>query len=532
MSCEGGIACRLSEEPRSVTECQGSCDPYEHEEIIKNEINDIVNDNTRPDEENSTSQKIIETEVFLKENSQIDDPSNVDGDKSNAILTPDDENAEEPVKDIQIPINNEGENITVLLADEDIEENITNIVNKSDSVPEVENENTTMIQSVEVSSEVELESYNEIYPNTLPKTNVKTKNLSTTIELDEDETNETDENLNSYLKDSNRNEQTTSLPMNLNISSTIQSISIASTNNGVTSISSKNSNSGFSEVVTEGKQELRPNVIDTGIVLEYDFMVPAQREPDTDTPDVSASDMTMEEVDEITANISSLAQNSTATGINNEIENKIEKSNRDSISTGSTVDTGTFSFVVPETDIAPTETDVPILSNLTTSKVQLNELNSTENNRSEPEYDYNRNGLEYEYDSLDEDEYEYDDFTNIENEPTTALPRPQGIVEDKINVEDFEIVELIQNPIRENRKQRKNRRNGRRNKSRRRNRKNRKNKRKLVVHEGEDAISMLNEIFNENIKRREEIIRNVNSVTIVPFYSWNVGDWTNVSIQI
>ena len=214
--------------------------------------------------------------------------------------------------------------------------------------------------------------------------------------------------------------------------------------------------------------------IDTGIVLEYDFMVPGIVEEKVDAVDTVVPEKTL----------------------NDSMDSRIKEKFLNSTEYES----------VNATDSSPSPANSTVL-------YDSDHANSSENAND----DY-----AYEYDDIENyDEYEYDDYIPEDNHvSSTEASRPVGIVEDKINVEDFAIVEVVKVPRR--------RKNGRKN----RKRKNRKGKKKkLVFHEGEEAISILNEILEEsrlNTEKRQEIL-DVDAESIEPLYNWNVGQWSNVS---
>ncbi|KAK7069503.1 Adamts12p, partial [Halocaridina rubra] len=86
--------------------------------------------------------------------------------------------------------------------------------------------------------------------------------------------------------------------------------------------------------------------------------------------------------------------------------------------------------------------------------------------------------------------------------------RPDGIIEDKINMEDFEVIEVIEMPA-----------DG----------KIKKDKKKVLIHTGEEAVDVLHDLAEEQAMKRMTTTQEPDK--LMPDYQWVIGEWTKCSVE-
>lgn len=253
----------------------------------------------------------------------------------------------------------------------------------------------------------------------------------------------------------------------------------------------------FSSTTSPPSDALPTERIDTGIVLEYDFMVPSLEESESKTTNDSL---------ETKSEDSSVTPPPATSNVTENIKTNLSFHDNKISDEGISI-----------------TSEKPAIHEAKLSADKDADFSSRENMIDDTYDEYDYDPLDDEYTSL-YDEYEYDDYVDGEQ---LKEDRPDGIAEDKIDIDGFEIVELVQVPI----KGRKHRRHRDRSRGNRHNRnKKKKRRQKVVVHEGEAAIAILNEIIQDNVKRKPA--ENIRADTIVPVYSWNVGNWNEVRLLV
>lgn len=86
--------------------------------------------------------------------------------------------------------------------------------------------------------------------------------------------------------------------------------------------------------------------------------------------------------------------------------------------------------------------------------------------------------------------------------------RPSGIIEDKINMEDFEVIEVIEVKAEGKRK---------------------KDKKKVLIHTGEEAVNVLYDLAEEQAAKR--ISTTPTPKEQGPLYTWLVGEWSECTAE-
>ena len=150
----------------------------------------------------------------------------------------------------------------------------------------------------------------------------------------------------------------------------------------------------------------------------------------------------------------------------------------------------------------------------------MKSANDTVQEKSNEILDYN----DYEDYYYDDSYYEYKGesaLTKANSSTEKPVERPVGIIEDKIDVEDIQVIEIKLRKNKKNKKQR--------------HKKIEKDKiKKVKIHTGADAIKVLNKITKKaNKKKKTEKDRKI-SVTktesFIPIYKWAIGTWSEVSV--
>ena len=513
VSCEGGIACRLSLEPRSVTECKGACDPY----LLPNSRGTSLADRNQPGHHlvEDEQHEITEMKKILNDSTTSEDIDKMLEQEENVTKLDSEGDAEtnlinsRNMKDVKnSSVNGESINFldTMHVNSENVEDSIINLSdrtssgnfsNKShDNVEKVSFTQSTITDDVNLASGITT-AVNDTLKSNGSKviTATKTTNDSSVIRSEIENENKTAKTSNTSAASSDAVSQNSSFDI--------------LEDPGIQNNLKKDQD--FDEIQTQE--------IDTGIVLEYDFMVPANHKSDTlgvgspsDVPSTPKGD-----VIKYQAKVNSM--------INSTTERNASYVDSHEIIVPNTSDANKDT----KNDASPTATSPNLTSSIPTHKIL--DINPTrmavpkDTSITNPEYDYNRNGIEYDYDPIEVDEVDDDNEYDEHESSTTAMPRPSGIIEDKLNIEDFEIIEMISTPERENKKHKK--KHGKV-KGKKYNRNNRNNKRTMIIHEGEEAISLLNEIIGETVDKQEGV-RDFTSTKIGPQYRWSAQKWSNVS---
>lgn len=118
-----------------------------------------------------------------------------------------------------------------------------------------------------------------------------------------------------------------------------------------------------------------------------------------------------------------------------------------------------------------------------------------------------------------EDPSEMDIYTEVEepfeveeylNEEQPEEKRPNETIVDKIDVDDFEVIEIVELPAKGKRK---------------------KKRKKVLLHTGAEAVDVLNELAEEQDAKKTTTPLPDTIVEDEPEYEWNVGHWSEVRIS-
>nr|XP_053646976.1 A disintegrin and metalloproteinase with thrombospondin motifs 7-like [Cherax quadricarinatus] len=99
-----------------------------------------------------------------------------------------------------------------------------------------------------------------------------------------------------------------------------------------------------------------------------------------------------------------------------------------------------------------------------------------------------------------------------EEEVEAEEQRPDGIIEDKINVDDFEVIEILELPPKTNGK---------------------KHRKKVLLHSGAKAVDVLYELAEEQAAKKAAttFLPNNSLDNMVPKYQWNISNWSECSVE-
>ncbi|XP_018007625.1 uncharacterized protein LOC108665385 [Hyalella azteca] len=553
VSCEGGLACELTSEPRSARECEGPCDA----EIQPPTALDILNMNIPPQfneiaSSSMTTQHPTPKPIKLGHhnksstiNETLNTATSYDGKKTdfmNEGYHRREENNTRNSESLEIDENNRSDTTGNMSSEIEINAEVLPAASRHDKA--------TAVVTNTNNSEADLDA-NTNDPSSGIEHNIvegsegsqgntyvgDTEDDRITLKVNINEGNESiatgagkhmddsinpDDNVSRILGNGSHN----AVPHEHSLVSpnTARNSPATKTDKNQSEISSPelvlHTTISADEPVSTSTEPLPTQKIDSGIVLEYDFMVP------------SLNSESHDEIDsDFNGSITPLyaTQNTTnSVTVTSETRGDIAlpvKSSSTSLSRIPTIGTNS-SVLHTSSSFKPSKSssDADAVSHPTKNPSHRgNPETSPEVNALE----YENDDIVYEYDPLDDthkihnDVFEYDSDTHSQDGTSLGVSRPQGIAEDKINVDDFEIVEVIRAPANEKKRHKNDKHHKRRRK---------KYRQKLVVHEGEEAIALFNDIVHEHGNlRHPDGHGDLNQILSVPLHSWSVGNWGNCS---
>ncbi|KAF2350029.1 Thrombospondin type-1 (TSP1) repeat [Trinorchestia longiramus] len=564
------MACELSTEPRSVRECEGPCDA----EIQPPTPLDLLNMNVPPQLDEKRGNALGGGDVEPEESSVSGKTDDLDNQEEKDVPQTEWEPQREEVTEIGVDKDEGKGPEKTRVGDNKTEENNTKTNNNSSDEIEsgvgdvvVGDDNKVVINQNHSSDINVIASHQQEQSGGGDEPAVIRDNSSTQVPGSDHYSSEETPGENIDVQTDHADSLATSVEKLEKLSKKLQEKTHANSAKTINESADESSpinigqSSTASPVVDEpimrnlqpGIEPLPTEKIDTGIVLEYEFLVPSVNDrnhntlEDGDLAETSQSDDKTDFKKE--SAIADANMNNTA---NIEAKDNSPKSNNKSMETE------------PSQVHTKDESKEPVFDDGSNSVINVtSSIENIENRMNDlllpddqslhhPSYSQETNAIdtdftsqEYEYDPLDEvydnqyDEYEYEygDHHTSTDESKIEDERPVGIVEDKMNIDDFEIVEVVRVPMK---KKNKNKHHKSDKSNKKKKNKKRKHKQKFVVHEGGEAIDVLNEILGgKNTQQRPSFpqqeleqqggLQSTNFEPPAPVYSWNVGRWSNCS---